>query len=80
MDVRIQAARENHRLSIESEATAKLYRDQRDHLVRCLRAEDPKAWSLGKLAREVGCSKELVAYILRTTVDGTVLESAAPGA
>lgn len=62
-------ARENHRLSGADEASARSHRDQRDNIVRQLRAEDPKLWTLSALARDVGCSKELIAHILKT---GTV--------
>jgi AraC-like DNA-binding protein len=45
---------------------ARQRRDVRDLLVRELRAEDPKKWTMSALAAEVGCSKELIAYILKT--------------
>jgi AraC-like DNA-binding protein len=72
VDVRIQLARENHQLAERSEATAKLHRQQRDRLVRQLRAEDPDKWSLKKLAVHIGCSKGLIAAILRTGSSETV--------
>lgn len=58
-------AHESHRLSKESEAAARAHRYQRDVLVRQLRSEDPATWTLSRLARAVGCSKELIAYILK---------------
>lgn len=94
-DVRAALARENHRLSAECEATARLHREQRDHLVRQLREADPKTWTLNALARAVGCSKELIANILKApprltrhgwavedreeAEGGTVLQSVASG-
>ncbi len=65
MDIRAQQAREHHRLAGEAEATARLHRDQRDQLVRLLREGDPVAWSYAALAGAVGCSPELVAYIIK---------------
>lgn len=65
MDVRAAQARENHRLAGESKAQARLYQEQRDHLVRLLRSEDPETWTFSALARAVGCSKELIALILK---------------
>lgn len=42
----------------------------RDAIIRALRASDPKTWTMGNLAAAVGCSKELVAHILRQGVPG----------
>jgi AraC-like DNA-binding protein len=53
-------------MSATDEASAKSHREQRDAIVRQLRAEDPKTWTLGTLARDIGCSRELIAYILKT--------------
>jgi hypothetical protein len=77
--VRAQQARENHRLSKEREADAVLHREQRDWLVRQLRAEDPSYWTLARLAKEVGCSRELIALIVRQPAPPAVLGSVAPG-
>ena len=65
-DFRPYQARVAHRQAGDSDLIARQHRDDRDRLVRELRAEDPKAWTMSRLAEEVGCSKELIAYILRT--------------
>lgn len=65
MDARVALARENHRMSATDEASAKSHREQRDAIVRQLRSEDPATWTLSRLAKAVGCSKELIAYILK---------------
>lgn len=41
------------------------HRNQRDQLIRELRAADPKRWSYPALARIVGCSESLIAVIVR---------------
>lgn len=64
-DARAAAARDRHRLAREAEATARRCRSQRDHLIRLLRAEDPRRWTYAVLADEVGCSPELIAVIAR---------------
>jgi len=58
-------ARESHRLAGEALRQAEQYRDQRDRLIRLLRAEDPKRWTYPALAAAVGCSPELVAAIVK---------------
>lgn len=63
MDIRAQQAREHHEMAGSLDAQAARHRSMRDNLIRRLRDEDPKRWSYGKLAKEIGCSKELVAYI-----------------
>lgn len=67
-DARAQQAREEHAASLASLADAARHRGQRDRLVRSLRAEDPKRWSYGALAKAVGCSPELIAVIVKTQV------------
>lgn len=64
MDIKVQQAREHHARSLEKEAEAGRERDQRDRLIRQLRGDDPKRWSYGALAKAVGCSPELIAYII----------------
>ena len=64
-DARAVEARRQHEAARRAEAKAAQHREQRDRLVRALRAEDSKAWSYGKIARAVGCSPELVALIIR---------------
>lgn len=66
MDIRAQQAREHHARSLEREGEAAREREQRDRLVRDLRQDDPAAWTYGALARAVGCSPELIAYIVKT--------------
>lgn len=50
----------------QAEELAARHRDQRDDLIRRLRAEDPTTWSYGALARAVGISPELVAAIVKS--------------
>jgi len=64
MDPRAVAAREAHRLSLESLAHAKAHRDRRDALVRRL-YEGEEPWSYTRIAKAVGISRELVAYIIK---------------
>lgn len=52
-------------MSDELTGQAGRHRAQRDQLVRQLRAEDPEYWTYPALARAVGCSPELVAYIIK---------------
>ena len=65
MDARAQHAREHHEAAARAEALAGQHRDQRDDLVRRLRAEDPSRWSYAALAKAVGCSRELIRLMLR---------------
>ena len=72
MDIKVQQAREHHARSLEKEAEAGREREQRDRLVRQIRDDDPARWSYSALAKAVGCSRELIAYIVaeRRRVDG----------
>lgn len=65
-DARAAQARSLHRASLEQESAASELRAQRDKLVRQLRAEDPAQWTYPQLARAIGCSPELIAYIVKT--------------
>jgi AraC-like DNA-binding protein len=65
VDARAQQAREHHHKAAASLSDADQHRQQRDALVRALRAEDPQQWSYAALARAVGCSRELIRLILR---------------
>lgn len=65
-DPRGERARDAHAMATANDSISRGYRDARDALVRELRAEDPGKWTLSALAAEVGCSKELIAYILKT--------------
>jgi biotin operon repressor len=40
-------------------------RSERDRLILRLRAEDPGRWSYTALADALGCSRELIALVLR---------------
>lgn len=64
-DPRIALARDEHRLSLASADQAGRHRMTRDELVRALRQEDPATWTYGALAQAVGCSRELIAYIVK---------------
>lgn len=66
MDVRAAMAREAHREAERLSASGAQQRASRDRLVRELRAEDPQRWTYGRLAAEIGCSRELIAHICRT--------------
>ena len=63
-DPRLVQARSLHQASLEQDAAGKRLRDQRDQLVRQLRAEDPSVWTYPRLAHAIGCSPELIAYIV----------------
>ncbi len=74
MDIRVQQAREHHRESNRHGEISAQHRDQRDALVRSLRSEDPETWTYPALAKAVGCSPELIAYIVKQQpkpADGT---------
>lgn len=58
-------ARNAHRKSLERESEAAQHRSLRDGYIRSLRKADPDRWSYGRIAREVGCSPQLVAYIIK---------------
>lgn len=64
-DPRVQQAREHHRRAAQAIAVAERHRQQRDALIRQIRATDPDAWSYSALAAALGCSKELIAAIVK---------------
>lgn len=64
-DPRAALAREAHRLSLEADALAARHRQQRNSLIRALRAEDPMRWTYLALAQAVGIKPELVAAIVQ---------------
>lgn len=68
-EITAQQAREHHRESLKALAGATRHREQRDRLIRQLRADDPDRWTYKALAGAVGCSPELIAAIvqMRTT-------------
>jgi hypothetical protein len=65
-DLRPVQARMFHAEAAANDTRARGNRNSRDAIVRELRAEDPKQWTLSRLADAVGCSKELIAYIVKT--------------
>lgn len=64
-DIRAQQAREHHQMAGDLEAQAARHRAARDRLIRELRAEDPELWTLRQLGSAVGCTFQLIEYILR---------------
>jgi hypothetical protein len=62
MDSWVVQAREHHRLAQDATGSAAQHRQQRDLCVMRLRDD---GWSLGRIAKAIGCSKELVALIVR---------------
>lgn len=64
-DSRAARARELHAKAAEADQLAAHYRAERDRLIHQLRAEDPQRWSYGAIAAATGCSRELVALILK---------------
>jgi hypothetical protein len=64
-DARAARARELHRKAAEADAVAARHRAERDRLIRQLRDDDPARWSYGALAKAIGCSRELVALVLK---------------
>lgn len=64
MDVRAAAARDEHEASL----AAARHRERRDELLRQLRREDSHYWTYKRLARIIGCSPELIAKIVRSTL------------
>ena len=64
-DARLARARELHRKAAEAEALAARQRAERERIMRQVRADDPKRWSYGALAKALGCSRELVALVIK---------------
>ena len=58
-------AAELHTRALEADALAARYRSERDALIWRLRADEPGRWSYTALARALGCSRELIAQIVR---------------
>lgn len=77
-DPRLARARGAHASAHGHDEAARQRRDIRDRIVRELRAEDPKRWTLSALAAEVGCSKELIAHILRQDRDDDAADGLLP--
>jgi len=64
-DPRAARARELHAKAAEADRLAEQCRAERDRLIHQLRSEDPKRWSYGALGAAVGCSRELIALIVK---------------
>ena len=64
-DPNIQQAREHHRRAAEALALAERHRQQRDALIRRAREDNPDRWSYSALAAAIGCSKELIAAVIK---------------
>ena len=64
-EVTVARARELHEQAAQAERRAAELRAQRDDLIRRLREEDEQRWSYGALAKAVGCSRELVAQVVK---------------
>lgn len=63
MDARATQARVHHRHALENDRLASQHREQRDALIRRLYEEG--GWSYSSLARAVGCTRDLVAKVIR---------------
>jgi hypothetical protein len=64
-DIIAQQAQDHHRAQEVSESTGRFHRDQRNRLIKQLRAEDPERWTYPALAAAIGCSPELIAAIVK---------------
>ena len=64
-DARAARAGELHAKAAEADRLAAQYRAERDRLIHQLRDEDPKRWSYGALAAALGCSRELIALVVK---------------
>lgn len=64
-DVRAVRARELHEQAAEAERRASELRAERDRIIKRLRAENEKRWSYGALAKVIGCSRELIAQVVK---------------
>ena len=51
--------------AVAAEKTAARLRAERDQTILELRRRDPQLWSYGKLSKTIGCSRELIALIVR---------------
>ena len=58
-------AAELHAKALEADAVAARYRAERDEIIDRLRADGSGRWSYTALARALGCSRELIAQIVR---------------
>ncbi|RAX24534.1 MULTISPECIES: hypothetical protein [unclassified Actinomyces] len=58
-------AAELHAQALQADALAARYRAERDEIIDRLREAEPKRWSYTALAQALGCSRELIAQIVR---------------
>ena len=58
-------AAELHAKALGADAEAARYRAERDEIIDRLRRAEPERWSYTALARALGCSRELIAQIVR---------------
>ena len=58
-------AAELHAQALAADAEAARYRAERDEIIDRLRRAEPERWSYTALARALGCSRELIAQIVR---------------
>lgn len=58
-------AAELHAKALAADAEAARYRAERDEIIDRLRRAEPERWSYTALARALGCSRELIAQIVR---------------
>lgn len=65
-DIRVAMARKAHQDSLQKREESHRHRQVRDAYIRELRADDPVRWTYQALADQVGCSLELVAYIVKS--------------
>ena len=54
-----------HATALAADAEAARYRAERDEIIDRLRRAEPERWSYTALARALGCSRELIAQIVR---------------
>ena len=64
-DPLVARAAELHAKALEADAVAAQYRAERDEIIDRLRADGSGRWSYTALARALGCSRELIAQIVR---------------
>ncbi|NIK60774.1 LAGLIDADG family homing endonuclease [Kribbella shirazensis] len=63
-----QQAQDHHQALCVSESTGRFHKDQRDRLIKALRAEDPQRWTYPALAAAIGCSPASIAAAVRGRV------------
>lgn len=58
-------AREHHRAASAAQEDAARHRHARDGIIRHLRSKDPSQWTYTALAGEVGCTPQLIRWIVK---------------